>query len=53
MQQHLGALDMAEEAVADARAFGRALDQAGDVGEHELAPLWRTTPSCGRSVVKA
>ena len=39
MQEDLGALDMAEEAVADAGAFGRALDQPGDVGEHELAAL--------------
>ena len=30
---------MAEETVADAGAFGGALDQAGDVGEHELAAL--------------
>ena len=30
---------MAEEAVADAGAFGRALDQPGNVGEDELAPL--------------
>src|SRR5690606_3505554 len=34
-----GALDMAEEAVAEARAFMRALDQAGDVGEHEFAAV--------------
>ena len=30
---------MAEEAVADAGAFGRALDQPGNVGEDELAAL--------------
>ena len=36
MQQHAAALDMAEEAVAEARAFVRALDQAGNVGEHEV-----------------
>ena len=30
---------MAEEAVADAGAFGGALDQPGDVGEDELAAL--------------
>ena len=33
------ALDMAEETVAEARALMRALDQAGNVGEHELAPV--------------
>src|SRR3546814_8707702 len=36
MQQHATTLDMAQEAVADAGAFGRALDQAGDVGDDEL-----------------
>jgi hypothetical protein len=36
VQQHRAALDMAEEAVAEARAFMRALDQAGDVGEDEF-----------------
>ena len=41
MQQHGAALDVAEEAVAEARAFVRALDQAGNVGEHELAALVR------------
>src|SRR5437868_5906407 len=30
---------MTQEAVADARALGRALDQPWDVGEHELAAL--------------
>ena len=39
MEQDAGALDMAEEAVADAGAFGRALDQAGNVGEDEVAAL--------------
>ena len=39
MQQQVGALDVAEEAVSDARAFGRAFDQARDVGENELAAL--------------
>ena len=39
MDQHPGALDMAEEAVADAGALGRALDQAGNVGEHEVDAL--------------
>ena len=36
MQQHRAALDMAEEAVAQAGALMRALDQAGNVGEHEF-----------------
>ena len=39
VEQHPGALDVAQEAVADAGAFGRALDQAGDVGDDELAAL--------------
>ena len=39
VQQHPAALDMAEEAVADAGAFGGAFDQPGDVGEDELAAL--------------
>ena len=37
MQQHAAALGVAEEAVAEADAFMRALDQAGQVGEHEFA----------------
>ena len=52
MQQHAAALDVAEEPVAEAGAFMRALDQAGNVRQHELARLARTTPSCGCSVVK-
>ena len=41
MQQHAAALDVAEEAVAEAGALVRALDQARDVGEHELAVVDR------------
>ena len=37
VEQHAAALDMAEEAVAEAGALVRSLDQAGDVGEHEFA----------------
>ena len=37
MHQQPRPLDMREEVVAEARAVGRALDQAGDVGEDELA----------------
>ena len=37
MQQHAAALDMAEEAVAEAGALMGALDQARNVGEHEFA----------------
>ena len=37
MQQHARALDMAEEAVADADALMRAFDQAGNVGDDEFA----------------
>ncbi len=36
VQQHVAALDMAEEAVAQPGALMRALDQAGDVGQHEF-----------------
>ena len=32
-----GALDVGEELVAEAGPVARALDQAGDVGDHELA----------------
>ena len=39
MQQHAAALDMAEKAVAEAVAFMRAFDEAGNVGEHEFAPV--------------
>jgi hypothetical protein len=39
MQQDAAALDMAEEAVAETGAFMRALDQAGNVGEHEFAAV--------------
>ena len=35
MQQHRAALDMAEEARAQAMAFMRAFDQARNVGQHE------------------
>ena len=37
MQDRAAALDMAEEAVAEAVALVRAFDQAGNVGEHEIA----------------
>ena len=39
VEQEARALDMAEEAVADAGAVGGALDQPGDVGDDELAAL--------------
>ena len=39
MHQGAAALDMAEEPVAKAVALVRALDQAGNVGEHEVAPV--------------
>jgi hypothetical protein len=39
MQEHAGALDMAEEPVADADALMGALDQAGDIGQHEFAAV--------------
>ena len=37
MQQHAAAFGVAEEAVAEADAFMRAFDQAGQIGEHEFA----------------
>ncbi len=37
MQQHAAAFGVAEEAVAQAHALMRALDQAGQIGEHEFA----------------
>ena len=39
MEEHAAALDMAEEAVAEPMALMRALDQAGNVGEDEFAPV--------------
>ena len=39
MQQHAAALDMAEEAVAEADALMRAFDQARNVGEDEFAAV--------------
>ena len=52
MQQHAAALDMPEKPVAEPRTFMRALDQAGNISEHEFAALAFTTPSCGCRVVK-
>src|SRR5690606_29161415 len=37
VDQHPAALDVTEEAIANPGAFGRAFDQAGDVGQHELS----------------
>ena len=37
MQQEPAALDVGEELVPESGSLGRALDQAGDVGEDELA----------------
>ena len=39
MQQHAAALDMAEESISQSGALMRALDQPGNVGEHEFAAL--------------
>ena len=47
MNERAAALDMAEEAVAETVTFMRALDQAGNVGEDEVATVDRTTPSPG------
>ena len=53
--QDPGPLDVAQEAVAEALALGRALDQPGDVGHDELGavavPPTRTTPRWGSRVV--
>ncbi len=37
MEQHAAALDVAEEAVAQPGALVRALDQSGNVRQHEFA----------------
>ena len=47
VDQHPAALDMAEEAVAEPGALVRALDQAGNVGQHELAPVHRHHAEAG------
>ncbi len=39
MQKHAAALDMAEEMIAEAEAFMRALDQPRNIGEHEFAAV--------------
>ncbi len=44
MEQDPRAFDMAEEAVADPRPLGRALDQARNVGKHELTLLVADDP---------
>src|SRR3546814_15513210 len=47
MQQHPAAFDMAEEAVAQAMALMGALDQAGNVGDHELGLVDMDDPELG------
>src|SRR5947209_6445228 len=39
MEKHPGTLDVTEEAISNARSFSRALDQAWNVGNNELACL--------------
>jgi len=39
MQEHAAALDVAEETVAESRAFMRPLDQAWNIREYELAAV--------------
>ena len=41
MQQSAASLDMAEKAVAEAMPLMRALDQAGNIGQHEFAAVNR------------
>ena len=52
VQEHRAALDVPEEGVAEAPALVRALDQAGDVGEHQLRPVHRHHAEPGCRVVK-
>lgn len=52
MQQDAAALDMTKETIAEAKAFMRALDQAGDIGEHEFALIDAHDASPGCKVVK-
>src|SRR6516164_10553694 len=51
MQEHAAALDMAEETVAQPRAFVCALDQARNIGEYELAAVDLDYAELGCSVV--
>ena len=39
MQENAATLDVTEETVTETNAFMRALDQAGNIGEHEFAPV--------------
>jgi len=53
--QQARALDVAQELDAQAVAGMRALDQAGNVGDHEcavIARVGRDDARCGSSVVK-
>ena len=53
VDQHLGAFEVAQEAVAEAVARVRAFDQPGHVGDDEAPVAGRpTTPRFGLSVVK-
>ena len=47
VQQQVRALQVAQELVAEAGAFGRALDQARDVGDHEALLRRRRAPRPG------
>ena len=50
--QHARPLDVTQELMAQPATLGRALDQSGHVGDHELTIVaHRTTPRCGSSVV--
>ena len=53
VQQQARALQMAQELVAESRAFGRAFDQPGNVGDDEAAVLvgCARRRGCGASVV--
>ncbi len=47
VHQHSGALDVGQEVVPEAGATARALDQPGDVGDHELAVQGPLCPERG------
>ena len=53
VDQDAAPFDMAQEPVANARAFGAPAIRPGISATTNSRPLWLTTPNCGRSVVKA
>ncbi|MNV99096.1 hypothetical protein D3C71_1944180 [compost metagenome] len=47
MKQHAGALNMAEEAVAETDPFMRPFDQTRNISKHEFAPINRRNAEIG------